>query len=221
MGKRLISDDKDIVISNGMEIFKGIEDTGLISIVKHFPGIGGTSDDTHDNEISIVNKTYDELYNTDLQPFITAINNNVSMIMVGHSSYPKITGDDLPASLSSKIINDILRTKLGYDGVVIIDAVNMGALASNYSEKYIYTTAINAGVDIFIMPNGSKRVIDLIENEVNNGNVSEETINKAVSRILKLKKERLSKRLPNDKYGLKENKKFICDNFIDYCSYNK
>lgn len=221
MGKRLISDDKNVVISNGMEIFKGIEDTGLISIVKHFPGIGGTSDDTHDNEISVVNKTYDELYNTDLQPFITAINNNVSMIMVGHSSYPKITGDDLPASLSSRIINDILRTKLGYDGVVIIDAVNMGALASNYSEKYIYTTAINAGVDIFIMPNGSKRVIDLIENEVNNGNISEETINKSVSRILKLKKEGLSKRLPNDKYGLKENKKFICDNFSDYCSYNK
>ncbi len=221
MGKRLISDDKNVVISNGMEIFKGIEDTGLISIVKHFPGIGGTSDDTHDNEISIVNKTYDELYNTDLQPFITAINNNVSMIMIGHSSYPKITGDDLPASLSSKIINDILRTKLGYDGVVIIDAVNMGALASNYSEKYIYTTAINAGVDIFIMPNGSKRVIDLIENEVKNGNISEETINKAVSRILKLKKERLNKRLSNDKYGLKENKKFICDNFNDYCSYNK
>ncbi len=221
MGKRLISDDKNVVISNGLEIFKGIEDTGLISIVKHFPGIGGTSDDTHDNEISVVNKTYDELYNTDLQPFITAINNNVSMIMIGHSSYPKITGDDLPASLSSKIISDILRTKLGYDGVVIIDAVNMGALASNYSEKYIYTTAINAGVDIFIMPNGSKRVIDLIENEVNNGNISEETINKSVSRILKLKKERLSKRLPNDKYGLKENKKFICDNFNDYCSYNK
>lgn len=221
MGKRLISDDKNVVISNGIEIFKGIEDTGLISIVKHFPGIGGTSDDTHDNEISVVNKTYDELYNTDLQPFITAINNNVSMIMVGHSSYPKITGDDLPASLSSKIINDILRTKLGYDGVVIIDAVNMGALASNYSEKYIYTTAINAGVDIFIMPNGSKRVIDLIENEVNNGNISKETIDKAVSRILKLKKERLNKRLSNDKYGLKENKKFICDNFNDYCSYNK
>ena len=71
------------------------------------------------------------------------------------------------------------------------------------------------------MPNGSKRVIDLIENEVKNGNISEETINKAVSRILKLKKERLNKRLSNDKYGLKENKKFICDNFNDYCSYNK
>lgn len=221
MSKRMLSSDKDIVIKNAMEIYNGIEDTGVISIVKHFPGIGNTSDDTHDNEVSIVNKTYEELYDEDLQPFITAIENDVSMIMVGHSSYPKITGDNLPASLSSKIINDILRNKLGYDGVVIIDAVNMGTLASNYSEKYIYTTAINAGVDIFIMPNGSKRVIDLIESEVKNGNIKEEIIDDAVNRILKLKKEKLNKRLSNNRYGLKENKKFICDNFNSYCSYNK
>lgn len=221
MSKRMLSSDKDIVIKNAMEIYNGIEDTGVISIVKHFPGIGNTSDDTHDNDVSIVNKTYEELYDEDLQPFITAIENDVSMIMVGHSSYPKITGDNLPASLSSKIINDILRNKLGYDGVVIIDAVNMGTLASNYSEKYIYTTAINAGVDIFIMPNGSKRVIDLIEDEVKNGNIKEEIIDDAVNRILKLKKDKLNKRLSNNRYGLKENKKFICDNFNSYCSYNK
>lgn len=221
MSKRMLSSDKDIVIDNAMEIYNGIEDTGVISIVKHFPGIGNTSDDTHHNEVSIVNKSYDELYEEDLQPFITAINNKVSMIMVGHSSYPRITGDNLPASLSYVIVNDILRTKLGYDGIVIIDAVNMGTLANNYSEKYIYTTAINAGVDMFIMPNGSKRVIDLIENEVKNGNIKEEKINEAVNRILKIKKEKLNKKLSNNRYGLKENKKFICNNFSSYCSYNK
>lgn len=221
MSKRMLSSDKDIVIDNAMEIYNGIEDTGVISIVKHFPGIGNTSDDTHHDEVSIVNKTYDELYEEDLQPFITAINNKVSMIMVGHSSYPRITGDNLPASLSYVIVNDILRIKLGYDGIVIIDAVNMGTLANNYSEKYIYTTAINAGVDMFIMPNGSKRVIDLIENEVKNGNIKEEKINEAVNRILKTKKEKLNKKLSNNRYGLKENKKFICNNFSSYCSYNK
>lgn len=221
MSKRMLSSDKDIVIDNAMEIYNGIEDSGVISIVKHFPGIGNTSDDTHDNGVSIVNKTYDELYDEDLQPFITAIDNKVSMIMVGHSSYPKITGDNLPASLSFVIVNDILRIKLGYDGIVIIDAVNMGTLANNYSEKYIYTTAINAGVDMFIMPNGSKRVIDLIENEVKNGNIKEEKINDAVKRILKLKKEKLNKKLSSNRYGLKENKKFICNNFSSYCSYNK
>lgn len=221
MSKRMLSSDKDIVIDNAMEIYNGIEDSGVISIVKHFPGIGNTSDDTHDNGVSIVNKTYDELYDEDLQPFITAIDNKVSMIMVGHSSYPKITGDNLPASLSFVIVNDILRIKLGYDGIVIIDAVNMGTLANNYSEKYIYTTAINAGVDMFIMPNGSKRVIDLIENEVKNGNIKEEKINDAVNRILKLKKEKLNKKLSSNRYGLKENKKFICNNFSSYCSYNK
>lgn len=221
MSKRMLSSDKDIVIDNAMEIYNGIEDTGVISIVKHFPGIGNTSDDTHHNEVSIVNKTYDELYEEDLQPFITAINNKVSMIMVGHSSYPRITGDNLPASLSYVIVNDILRIKLGYDGIVIIDAVNMGTLANNYSEKYIYTTAINAGVDMFIMPNGSKRVIDLIENEVKNGNIKEEKINEAVNRILKIKKDKLNKKSSNNRYGLKENKKFICNNFSSYCSYNK
>lgn len=221
MSKRMLSSDKDIVIDNAMEIYNGIEDSGVISIVKHFPGIGNTSDDTHHDEVSIVNKTYDELYEEDLQPFITAIDNKVSMIMVGHSSYPKITGDNLPASLSFVIVNDILRIKLGYDGIVIIDAVNMGTLANNYSEKYIYTTAINAGVDMFIMPNGSKRVIDLIENEVKNGNIKEEKINDAVKRILKLKKEKLNKKLSSNRYGLKENKKFICNNFSSYCSYNK
>lgn len=220
MGKRLISNDKDIVISNGIQIIKGIEDAGMISIVKHFPGIGSTNQDTHDNDVSVVNKTYEELYSEDLEPFISAINNNVSMIMVGHSSYPKITNNYLPASLSSEIIDGILRKKLNYDKVVIIDAVNMGTLANNYSEKDIYVYGINAGVDMFIMPNGSKRVIDLIENEVKNGTIDESKIDDSVRRILKLKKEKLNKKVSN-KYGLKEYKDFICTNFKDYCIYNK
>ena len=69
MGKRMLSDNKDIVISNAMEIYKGIYDTDVIPIVKHFPGIGDTSLDTHDANVSIVDKTYEELYDTDLQPF--------------------------------------------------------------------------------------------------------------------------------------------------------
>ncbi len=125
MGKRMLSDNKDIVISNAMEIYKGIYDTDVIPIVKHFPGIGDTSLDTHDANVSIVDKTYEELYDTDLQPFINAIDKCVEVIMVGHSSYPKITNDNLPASLSSVIVNDILRNELKFDGVVIMDAVNM------------------------------------------------------------------------------------------------
>lgn len=221
MGKRMISDDKDIVISNASEIYKGIIDNDVISIVKHFPGIGDTVDDTHDSKVSIVNKTYEELYNTDLQPFIKLINEGVEVIMVGHSSYPKITNDNLPASLSSVIVNDILRSELKFDGVVMIDAVNMGTISNNYSEKDIYVKAINAGVNMFIMPNGSKRVIDLIEKAVKSGEIDEKMIDDSAKRIVDLRNKISNKNKFNNNFGLSINKKFICEKFHDYCIYNE
>lgn len=221
MGKRMLSDDKDVVISNATEIYKGIIDSDVISIVKHFPGIGDTVDDTHDSKVSIVNKTYEELYNTDLQPFIKLINEGVEVIMVGHSSYPKITNDNLPASLSTVIVNDILRNELNFNGVVMIDAVNMGTISNNYSEKDIYVKAINAGVNMFIMPNGSKRVIDLIENAVKNGEISEKTINDSAKKIINLRNKISNKNKFNNDFGLLTNKKFICEKFHDYCIYNE
>ena len=221
MGKRMISDDKDIVISNASEIYKGIIDNDVISIVKHFPGIGDTVDDTHDSKVSIVNKTYEELYNTDLQPFIKLINEGVEVIMVGHSSYPKITNDNLPASLSSIIVNDILRNELKFDGVVMIDAVNMGTISNNYSEKDIYVKAINAGVNMFIMPNGSKRVIDLIEKAVKSVEIDEKMIDDSAKRIVDLRNKISNKNKFNNNFGLSINKKFICEKFHDYCIYNE
>lgn len=221
MGKRMISNDKDIVISNAMEIYKGIYDTDVIPIVKHFPGIGDTSLDTHDANVSIVDKTYEELYDTDLQPFINAIDKGVEVIMVGHSSYPKITNNNLPASLSSQIITGILRGKLKFDGVVIMDAVNMGTISNNYSEKDIYIKAINAGVNMFIMPNGSKRVIDLIENAVKSGEIDEKMIDDSAKRIVDLRNKISNKNKFNNNFGLSINKKFICEKFHDYCIYNE
>lgn len=221
MGKRMISNDKDIVISNAMEIYKGIYDTDVIPIVKHFPGIGDTSLDTHDANVSIVDKTYEELYDTDLQPFINAIDKGVEVIMVGHSSYPKIINDNLPASLSSQIITGILRDKLKFDGVVIMDAVNMGTISNNYSEKDIYIKAINAGVNMFIMPNGSKRVIDLIENAVKSGEIDEKMIDDSAKRIVDLRNKISNKNKFNNNFGLSINKKFICEKFHDYCIYNE
>ena len=204
-----------------MEIYKGIYDTDVIPIVKHFPGIGDTSLDTHDANVSIVDKTYEELYDTDLQPFINAIDKCVEVIMVGHSSYPKITNDNLPASLSSVIVNDILRNELKFDGVVIMDAVNMGTISNNYSEKDIYIKAINAGVNMFIMPNGSKRVIDLIEKAVKSGEIDEKMIDDSAKRIVDLRNKISNKNKFNNNFGLSINKKFICEKFHDYCIYNE
>lgn len=218
MDKRLISNDTSIVTNNSYQIYKGIESTGLISIPKHFPGIGDTDIDTHYDELTIINKTKEELYEKELKPFIKLIDNNAKMIMVGHAIYPKISQDELPASLSKEIITDILINELKFDGIVITDAINMGALAYHYNEIDIYTKAINAGVNMFIMPNGTKRVIDLIEKEVKNGNIDENKINESVRRILKVKKSIKKTKLNN--YGSNYNKNYICKYFNDYCNSN-
>ncbi len=222
MGDRLISNDTDIVTNNALSIYKGIESNNVISIAKHFPGLGDAAVDTHDNKITIVNKTKEELYDRELKPFVKLIDSGIDMIMVGHASYPKITGDNTPASLSKTIVTDLLINELSFNGIVIADAINMGAIASNYNESDTYIKAINAGVNMFVMPNGSKRVIDLIEKEVMNGNIDENKINESVIRILNVKKKRkLNEFRVLNKYGLTENKKFICNTFSSYCSYNK
>lgn len=102
--------------------------------------------------------------------------------MVGHLALPKITGSNIPASLSKKIVTDILKNDLGYNGLVITDALNMGALTKNYSDEEIYVGAINAGCDLLLMPNGSKKAIEIIKK-----NISEERINESVKKILKFK----------------------------------
>lgn len=191
MGKRLISSNPDIVSNLGLEIAKGMIESGVTPVYKHFPGIGDTNIDTH-SDLPIINKTKEELLENELKPFKYVIDNNMaSMIMVGHASYPLITGDNTPSSLSKIIVTDILRDELGFEGVSMIDGVNMKALRNYYNEEEIYELGINAGIDMFIMPKGLERTIDIIENLVKDGKVKEETIDEAVVRILKLKKEKL------------------------------
>lgn len=190
MKNRIISSSADIVSELGYQIGKGIEDSGVLAVYKHFPGIGGTEIDTH-HELPIINKTKEEWYETDAKPFIKVINEGARMMMIGHVNYPLITNDKLPASLSKVIITDILRNELKYQGLVLIDAINMLALKNTFSEREIYKLGINAGVDIFIMPRNLKSAIDIIEDLVNDGEVLEETIDQAVERILKIKKEKI------------------------------
>lgn len=190
MKDRIISNNSEIVARNGIMIGKGIKDSGVIPVYKHFPGIADTTVDSH-YALPVIMKNMEELYAEELIPFIRAINNQAEMIMVGHVSYPLITGNDLPASLSKEIVGDLLRYELGYDGVVITDAINMKSLTKNYTEEEVYMLGINAGVDIFLMPNNLVNTIDIIENLVNEEKVSEKQINEAVIRILKLKRKYL------------------------------
>ena len=185
---RSFNEDKKIVADMGLSLSKGLEENGVIPVFKHFPGHGDTIIDSH-YDLPIIDKTYEELYENELYPYKKVINDS-KIIMIGHLALPKIVGDNTPASISKKIITDILKSDLGYDGLVITDALNMGALTNYYAEEQIYLMAVNAGVDLLLMPNDYNLAIQTIKN-----NISEDRINESVRKILKFK----YKYLNNDK----------------------
>lgn len=181
IGKRSFGETATLVSDMATNLAKGLEANGVIATYKHFPGHGNTSTDSH-NTLPIIDKDYEELLLEELIPFKSAIDNGAKIIMIGHLSLPQITNDSIPASLSPIIINDILKDKMGYEGLVITDALNMGALTNTYSDEEIYTMAINAGVDLLLMPSGSKNAIKYIKD-----NIKEERINESVKKILTFK----------------------------------
>jgi len=181
IGNRSFGSDTDIVSRMALSVSKGLEDNGVISTFKHFPGHGDTSVDSHIS-LPIVNKSYEELLNLELIPFKNAINSGAKMIMTAHIALPNITGDNTPSTMSKKIITEILREDLGYGGIIISDALNMKALTNNYSDEEIYIKTVDAGVDILLMPKNPRLAVETIKN-----NISEDRINESVRRILKFK----------------------------------
>ena len=129
--------------------------------------------------------------NLDLIPFIDAINNNANVIMVGHLAVPNITNDNTPASLSKKLITDFLKEELNYSGLVVTDALNMKALTNYYTDEEICGKAVEAGVDILLMPSSSRKCLKSVKDAIDKGIITEERINESVRKILKLKYEKL------------------------------
>lgn len=179
IGTRSFGTTPEQVSDMAISYAKGLEENGVIATYKHFPGHGDTSVDSH-YSLPVITKSYDDLKKFELIPFKKAIENDAKIIMIGHLNITSI--DNEPSSLSKKIITDVLYKDLGYKGLVITDALNMGAITNNYTDEEIYTKTINAGVDLLLMPNGSKKAIEYIKK-----NISEERINKSVEKILKFK----------------------------------
>lgn len=184
---------------------KGLEETGVIPTYKHFPGHGDTDVDSH-VDLPVINKSYEELKALELQTFSYAVNNNAKLIMVGHIALPNITGDNTPASLSKVLITDILKKDLNYNGLVITDALNMKALTDNYTQEEIIVKAIEAGVDILLMPDDIEKSLDYVKN-----NISEERINESVKKILMFKYSYLEnyELLDKDYLGCREHKEIV------------
>ncbi len=186
IGDRAFGSDAQTVINMALPFAKAMSENGVIPVYKHFPGHGDTEADSH-VELPVVNKTKEELYERELLTFKAAVEADAQMIMIAHIALPNITGSYIPASLSKDIVDGILRKELGFNGVVITDAIEMKALADNYSLEEICSNAINAGVDIILMPPDPITAVDTIEQLVQNGEITQERIDESVKRILTMK----------------------------------
>lgn len=190
---RSFSNDPEEVFNHASKFIEGLNQEGIISSIKHFPGHGSSTADSHLGVVDVT-KTYKE---EELIPYQKLIANNYSqMIMTAHIINKNID-PDYPATLSPLFIKNILREELGFKGVVVSDDMNMGAITENYGFEEALIKAINAGCDMLIISNNGskynenaiKETIEIIFNAVKKGEISEDQINDSYNRIKELKEK--------------------------------
>lgn len=186
IGTRSFGSDASVVADMVTKELEGLSSQGVFGVVKHFPGHGGTSGDSHDGAVTL-DKSLEELMQTELVPFQRAVENGVSFVMVGHISVPQVVGDNTPASLSQMMVSNVLREQLGYQGIVITDAMNMGAVTGSYTADQAAVMAVNAGVDMILAPSDYETAYNGLLQAVKDGTITEERINESVVRIVKVK----------------------------------
>lgn len=186
IGDRSFGSDANVVAGMVTSSMNGLEETGVTACIKHFPGLGDASDDTH-NGLAIIDKSLDELKQTELIPFVSAIENGANMIMVGHMSLPQIVGDNTPVTMSKEVISDLLRSELGFNGVVITDAMNMGAITEYYGADEAAIKAFKAGADMVLMPEDFELAYEGVIAAVQDGTISEDRINNSLKRVFRIK----------------------------------
>lgn len=209
IGLRSYSDDATIVGEMASANISGLAEYNVIGCAKHFPGHGDTATDSHYG-LPVVNKTKDVLMKNELRPYEVAIDQGIEMIMSAHILYPELdntkvvsakTGkeESVPATLSKKILTDLLKGEMGFDGVVCTDAMNMKGIADTFDEVQAVKLAINAGVDLICMPTVLQNLDDLkdldaiingVEAAVEAGEVKESRLDDACRRVLTLKDEK-------------------------------
>ena len=210
IGARSFSDDPDVVSEYGLKYMEGLHEEGVMTTLKHFPGHGDTDTDSHTG-FPVIRKSYDELKSMELVPFQKAIDAGADMVMSAHVQFPEIepasfisasTGRKvyLPATMSRIFMTDILRNDMGFEGVILSDALDMGALTDHFSPEDVVKYAINAGVDMLLLPgvrntddyNLCMEMTDTAVKLAECGEISKERIDESVRRILRMK----------EKYGL-------------------
>lgn len=183
---RAFGENPELVAKLASAFSDGLKEKDVCSTFKHFPGHGAVKGDTHEG-YAYTSKSLEEIKEKELYPFQKGIENGVDFIMAGHISLPGIVGDDTPASMSEIMISKILRGDMGYKGIVITDALNMGAVSCNYTSAQAAKEAILAGCDMILMPENFYEAYNGLLEAVRDGDISEERIDESLNRIIKLK----------------------------------
>ncbi|TDE44496.1 glycoside hydrolase family 3 protein [Flavobacterium rhamnosiphilum] len=185
IGYRSFGQNKEKVADFALEYLRGMNDVGILGCLKHFPGHGNTNVDSHLG-LPVLKETLEELLANELVPFIKGIENNVDSIMIGHLAVPALNeGKDTSATLSKSVIETLLRKQLGYDGLVISDALNMHSVSKLYDQKgQLEWEAFNAGNDVLCFAeNAPEGIQEILKN------ATSERIEASFQRIWKCKEK--------------------------------
>ena len=188
IGSRAFSAEPGIAAERVAAFVDGMEETGVSACAKHFPGHGDTAMDSHHGE-TYVTHDLERLREVEFLPFQAAIRAGVDFIMAGHIKTPQATTDGMPATLSAEM-TQLLRKELNFDGILITDAMNMGAITEEYGAEESVVLAIQAGMDIVLMPTDLPRATETLTEAIRNGEISEERVEESLERILSLKYEK-------------------------------
>lgn len=183
---RAFGEDKEKVARYGAAFMKGMNAAGVFGSAKHFPGHGDTNVDSH-KALPTLDFSYERLDSLELYPFKHLIAENADMVMVAHLSIPALDSTGTPASISKPIVTGLLKEKLGYKGIVITDALNMKGVSETLEKRFIALEAYKAGVDILLMPEEVSNSITEIENALGRGEITMESLNEKVRKVLTLK----------------------------------
>lgn len=209
IGVRSYSSNPELVSKLGIQTIKGLQRTNIAATAKHFPGHGDTATDSHYG-LPLVTHDKDRLHAVELLPFQNAIDEGVDMIMTAHVQFPafddttyisKKDGQEIlvPATLSEKVLTGLLREKMGFEGVIVTDALNMKAISDNFGQEEAVVLALKSGVDIALMPaqvnslemeKNLASVYNAVLEAIESGDLPMEQVNASVERILKLKEKR-------------------------------
>lgn len=188
IGERAFSNDPATVSIMSQAFLRGLQKHRIAGCLKHYPGHGDTSTDSHTGTAS-TDKTWEEMLGCELLPFITGIRHNVPLIMVGHVTAPKVDTTNTASSLSHTLVTEKLKGELGYKGVIISDSLGMGAVSTDNTSAQVAVKAFLAGIDILLMPENFAAAYNGVLKAVKDGTIPQQRLDESIFKILMLKKQ--------------------------------